>query len=60
MLSVTTIAIGKAINNIVKGLLSEPPLFNLHRVELPKYKDIVEILKRFNPTIKLTFITLPA
>jgi transposase len=40
--------------NFLKGLLSKPPLFNLHRNELKRYKDIVEWLKEYNPKTKVT------
>ena len=43
-----------AINNFVKGLQTNPPLFNLNRVVLKKNKDIIEFLKGYNPEIKLT------
>jgi len=43
-----------AITNFVKGLLAEPPLFKLHRVGLENYKDIVEYIKAFNPSTKIT------
>jgi len=42
-----------AINNFVKGLLAEPPMFNLNRSVLKKYKNILEFLKAYNPEIKL-------
>jgi len=40
--------------NFLKGLLSNPPLFNLHRSEFKRYKDIVEWIKEFNPKAKVT------
>jgi hypothetical protein len=43
-----------AIINFVKGLVSEPPMFNLHRVGLEKNKNIINLLKEYNPSIKLT------
>jgi hypothetical protein len=43
-----------AVLNFVKGLIQEPPMFNLHRVGLGKNKDIVSYLKSFNPKIKLS------
>jgi hypothetical protein len=42
-----------AVINFVKGLLISPPMFNLHRVGLEEYKDIVAYLKAYNPKIKL-------
>lgn len=42
------------IINFVKGLISEAPLLNLHRVGLSKYRDIVDYLKIFKPSLKLT------
>jgi len=40
--------------NFLNALLSKPPLFNLHRNELKRYKDIVEWLKEYNPKTKVT------
>lgn len=39
--------------NFVKGLLTEPPLFNLHRVGLETYALIEEYIKTFNPGINI-------
>ena len=43
-----------AVINFVKGLVAEPPMFNLHRVGLEKYRDIILYLKEFQPHLKLT------
>ena len=43
-----------AVRNFVKGLLSEPPMFNLHRVGLESNQKIVDFIHRFNPEIKIT------
>ena len=43
-----------AVLNFIKGLVQEPPMFNLDRSELPLYKDIVNFLKSFNPSMKVT------
>jgi hypothetical protein len=40
--------------NFLKGLLSKPPLFNLHRQELKKYKDIINWLQQYNLKTKVT------
>jgi hypothetical protein len=42
-----------AVINFIPALVSEPPLFNLHRVGLEKNKDIVEFIKQFNPSTKV-------
>ena len=36
-----------AVLNFIKGLLAEPPLFNLHREELNSYQKIVDYIKLF-------------
>lgn len=43
-----------AITNFLKALISEPPLFNLHREGLNDYKAIIEYIQGFDSTIKLT------
>lgn len=43
-----------AITNFIKALVSEPPLFKLHRVGLEKYSDIIDYLKAFNPSINIS------
>ena len=43
-----------AVQNFVKGLLSNPPMFNLHRVGLESYKAIVSYIKNYNSSIKIT------
>lgn len=47
------------ILNFVKGLLVEPPMFNLHREGLGSYKSIIEYLKEYNPDIKIKEQLLP-
>ena len=42
------------VRKFLKGLLSTPPLFNLHREELMSYQLIQEYLERYNPKIKYT------
>ena len=43
-----------AVRNFVKGLLTEPPMFNLHRVGLESNQKIVDFIHRFNPSLKIT------
>jgi hypothetical protein len=42
------------VTNFIKGLLSEPPMFKLHRNGLESYKAIVEYIKEFNPARKIS------
>ena len=42
-----------AINNFVKGLLMEPPMFNLSKDKFKSYEDIVTFVKRFKPSVKM-------
>jgi hypothetical protein len=42
------------IRNFLKGLLSTTPLFNLHKVDIGGYKEIINFIKGFDPTTKLT------
>lgn len=42
------------IRNFLKCLLTQPPLFNLTRVELNTYPLVLEYIKTYDPRIKLT------
>lgn len=42
-----------AVQNILKGLFSEPPMFNLNRDGLETYSKIREYLKTFNYALNL-------
>ena len=46
------------IRNFLKGLLSTPPKFNLNRRVLLGYKDIVEYMLSYNPSLKITVSSL--
>lgn len=43
-----------AVRNFLKGLLSTPPLFNLNRDNFYGYPSIVEYIKTYDSSIKLT------
>ena len=42
-----------AINNFLKGLIAEPPMFNLHREGLKTNKAIIDYLLQYDPNIKI-------
>jgi len=42
------------VRNFLKGLLSKPPMFNLYRDCFYSYANIIEYIKGYNPSIKLT------
>lgn len=46
------------IRSFVKGLLSTPPKYNLNRIELTNYTEIIEFLRLYDPSIKLSENTL--
>jgi hypothetical protein len=41
-----------AVRNFLKGLLSTPPMFRLHRNELVSYPLILEFLQGYNSKLK--------
>ena len=42
------------VRNFLKGFLSTPPLFNLSREGFYGYESLIEFIKCYNPSIKLT------
>jgi hypothetical protein len=46
------------VRSFLKGLLSTPPRYNLNRLELLTYSEIVAYIQRYNPSIKITENTL--
>jgi len=43
-----------AIRNFIKGLVAVPPLFNLDRSELDTYGKIIDFIKAYKPTVKIS------
>ena len=43
-----------AVRNFLKGLLADPPKFNLNRDDLNSQKKILEFLESYHPSIKYT------
>jgi hypothetical protein len=43
-----------AVRHFLKGLLSSPPKFNLQTDAFCSYKDIIEFIKEYNPSIKFS------
>lgn len=43
-----------AVRNFIKGLLSNPPKFNLNRNELDSYQKIIDFVRVYNPRLKYT------
>jgi hypothetical protein len=48
----------RIVRCFIKGLLSTPPKYNLNRLDLISYLDIVEYIHSYNPLIKITENTL--
>jgi len=46
------------VRSFLKGLLSTPPSFNLNREELNSYSLIVDYIKDYNPSIKISTVSL--
>ena len=46
------------VRNFLKCLLSNPPLFNLHRAELQSYQSVVEYIKSYKSSITISSTSL--
>ena len=43
-----------AVRNFLKGLLANPPKFNLHPSAFFDYNDIITFVKNYNPALKIS------
>jgi hypothetical protein len=49
-----------AVINFIKGIVAEPPMFNLHRLDLKKNKHIVEFIKQYDKNTKISANSIAA
>ena len=47
-----------AVRNFLKGLLSTPPMFNLHPGSFYDYKEIITFVKNYNPSLRVSVSSL--
>ena len=46
------------VRTFLKGLLANPPKFNLQPDAFLEYKDIIDFVKRYNPSLKISLSSL--
>lgn len=47
-----------AVRNFLKGLLANPPMFNLNPKEFNGYRDIIDFVKLYNPLLRFSSVSL--
>lgn len=47
-----------AVRNFIKGLLANPPMFNLNPKEFNSYREIIDYVKAYNPLLRFSEVGL--